>query len=247
MKYIQKNKIEGGHKNKTFKIKTTDGNFFLKIKKHDNFNHKIDYKNLNNFNFVPKLIFDDDNEIIWEFLEKQELILNKENLSEMAQIMLKVHNSKLVLPISNHKARLIEYYEALKHKENIPLEVEQFYETALKIIEEFDISTPLHNDPWMNNFVKTNRGIFLVDWEYASMGDKHFDLAFVIDGSWLNEDQEYFFLQSYGIENYDQEKLSKAKLLVNYLTLVWMHRFDELPFDDKIIKSNLHKNINNKE
>ncbi len=85
----------------------------------------------------------------------------------------------------------------------------------------------------------SNNKIYLIDWEYASLGDKHFDLAFTIDGSYLSEDQEKIFLDAYG--EYDVEKLKEAKILVNYLTLVWMHRFENLPFSDEPIIENLNK------
>lgn len=42
-----------------------------------------------------------------------------------------------------------------------------------------DKSTPLHNDIYQSNLIwgKDDK-IYFVDWEYATMGDKHFDLAF---------------------------------------------------------------------
>jgi hypothetical protein len=50
------------------------------------------------------------------------------------------------------------------------------------------------------------------------MNDKHFDLAFFIDGSQLNLDEEKIFLTAYG--EYEVCKLEEAKFIVNYLTLL---------------------------
>ena len=239
MNNSKKIKIEGGHKNETFQLIKNNESTFLKIKKFDKFNHGVNYKEISKFDFVPELILEDEEKIIWEFVDSVELELNEDDLIEMGHILYKLHNSKIKLPKSNHKSRLVHYYNDLKNKSNKPKEIESFFETAVKIIDGFETTTPLHNDPWMNNFIKSKDKIFLIDWEYATLGDKHFDLAFLIDGSYLSEKQETIFLNAYG--DYDAKKLHDAKILVNYLTLVWMHRFDKLPFDDAPIIKNINK------
>ncbi len=239
MEYTKKTEVLGGHKNETYKIENSQGNYFMKIKRFDGFNHKVNYSIVSELEYVPTLLKETKEKLIWEYLDKEDLVLNDTNLKKMAQILYKLHNSNIKLPASNHKARLEQYFEEIKDKKNIPNEVYSFFNKAESIIDNFDDTTPLHNDPWMNNFMLSNNKIYLIDWEYASLGDKHFDLAFTIDGSYLSEDQEKIFLDAYG--EYNIEKLKEAKILVNYLTLVWMHRFENLPFSDKPIIENLNK------
>ncbi len=238
MKYKKQKRIFGGHKNKTYEITSDDKLFFMKEKNYDSFNHKLNYKEVARLDFVPELIFEDKKKLIWEFVKPEKLELNDESLQEMAKILYKLHNSNVKLPKTNHKARLLNYFEDLKNKKNKPKEIETFYQKAIDVIDSFDTHTPLHNDPWINNFILSNKKIYLVDWEYASFGDKHFDLAFAIDGSYLNSQQEKVFLNSYG--EYSSKKLKDAKILVNYLTLVWMYRYDKLPFSDTPIIKNLY-------
>lgn len=239
MEYTKKTEVLGGHKNETYKIENSQGNYFMKIKRFDGFNHKVKYSEVSKLEYVPTLLEETKEKLVWEFLEKEDLVLNDVNLRKMAKILYALHNSNVELPSSNHKARLEQYFEEIKNKNDIPSEVHSFYNKAESIIANFDDTTPLHNDPWMNNFVLSNEKVYLIDWEYASLGDKHFDLAFTIDGSYLSIEQEKVFLEAYG--EYDEDKLKDAKILVNYLTLVWMHRFKELPFSDKPIIENLHK------
>ncbi|CAM9106489.1 phosphotransferase [Mycoplasma marinum] len=239
MDSYKKIRIKGGFKNDTFKLIEGDKQIFVKVKKYDKFNHKLNYKIVTKFDFVPTLISENKEEIKWEFIETEKLELNDKNLRKMATILKQLHTSNIELPASNHKSRLQDCFNDLKFKKTKPKEIEDFYKIALDIVDEFDTNTPLHNDPWMNNFILSNKKIWLIDWEYASLGDKHFDLAFTIDGSYLDKNQEKVFLDAYG--KYDKNKLFNAKILVNYLTLVWMHRFDELPFSDKAIIANLHK------
>ncbi|TCG10413.1 phosphotransferase [Mycoplasma todarodis] len=239
MEYTKKTEVLGGHKNETYKIENNKGQYFMKLKRFDGFNHKLNYSEVAHLEYVPNLLEETPEKLVWEFLEEEKLELNKKNLKEMAKILYKLHNSTIKLPKSNHKARLEQYFEEIKDKKDIPSEVHTFFNKAEDIIDNFDDSTPLHNDPWMNNFVLAKDKVFLIDWEYASLGDKHFDLAFTIDGSYLSTEQEKIFLEAYG--EYDKKKLSDAKILVNYLTLVWMHRFEKLPFSDKPIIENLNK------
>jgi hypothetical protein len=51
-------KIENGHTNISYK----DGNVFLQEKIYNNFNHKINYEILEDFDFVPKLISQNEEE-----------------------------------------------------------------------------------------------------------------------------------------------------------------------------------------
>ncbi len=240
MKYINKIKLTGGYKNDTFKFIDEDGKkYFLKIKKMDGFNHEINYKVLDNFNFVPNLIQQNKNELVWEYIDGKKIEFNETNLLKISSILKELHNSKISLPKSNHMDRLLQYYDDIKNKTNIPLEVNKYFDKAKQICANLKTNTPLHNDPWLNNWIEQNNKVFLIDWEYSTMGDKHFDLAFFIEGSYLNKEQEKKFLKEYC--DYDEQKLTDAKFFVNYLTLIWIHKFDKLPFPDKNILKYLNE------
>lgn len=82
-----------------------------------------------------------------------------------------------------------------------------------------DKSTPLHNDIYQSNLIwgKDDK-IYFVDWEYATMGDKHFDLAFFICAGHLDQRQEELLLKTYG--NYSEEYLLQHKVVIflfNYI------------------------------
>lgn len=53
--------------------------------------------------------------------------------------------------------------------------VEYYYLIDLK---NSDLSTLIHNDLYFSNILLTDEEkVYFVDWEYASMGNKYFDLA----------------------------------------------------------------------
>ena len=67
------------------------------------------------------------------------------------------------------------------------------------------------------------------------MGDIHYELAYIIEAYEFNEDLEKFFLDLY--QDYDLKLLNYHKILVNYITILWLYSQDTLPFPaEKLIK-----------
>jgi thiamine kinase-like enzyme len=56
---------------------------------------------------------------------------------------------------------------------------------------------PCHNDLLNANFIRSPAGIRIVDWEYAGMGDRFFDLANFAVNHDLEADGERLLLEAY--------------------------------------------------
>jgi thiamine kinase-like enzyme len=54
-----------------------------------------------------------------------------------------------------------------------------------------------HNDLLAANFIDSPDGLRIVDWEYAGMGDRHFDLGNFAVNNELGDEQEEAFLRAY--------------------------------------------------
>lgn len=54
-----------------------------------------------------------------------------------------------------------------------------------------------HNDPVLGNIIDSGDKLFLIDWEYAAMGDPFFDLAVVVHNLKFNERQLQQLLETY--------------------------------------------------
>ncbi|MEE3928421.1 phosphotransferase [Mycoplasmopsis ciconiae] len=220
-------KINIGFTNKSFK----EDNLFIQEININEFNHKINYQILSKLNFVPKLLKNSSNEMIWEYIDGSDVELNQQNLKIIAQNVSTLHNSNLEFPQYNIDKRIKKYIEIIE-KKNIDLPfIRQNYPLIEKITSECDKSTPNHNDLWTRNMIKKDQQIFIVDWEYATMNDKHFDLAYFICSSHLNEEQEKWFLQNYDDE-IDYKQLLKQKLVVYYIVVLWVLAQDTKFFDE---------------
>lgn len=70
------------------------------------------------------------------------------------------------------------------------------------------------------------------------MGDKHFELAYLIETSNMSNQCEKVFLDLY--RNYDEHKLLLNKIFVNYIVILWIRTQTKAPhnttfFEQKII------------
>ena len=235
-------KIENGHTNISYK----DGNIFLQEKIYNNFNHKMNYEILEKFDFVPKLISQTEKENKWEFIEGETPEVNDETLIKIADYLKEVHNSKIVFPPFNIAARIKEYRKIMWEKNiKIPI-IHEYYKRINYIIKNQDKLTPIHADIWEQNLIKDKNGkIFICDWEFAHMGDKNFELAYVIESLRLTDAQETVFLTQY--DDYNYQFINNHKELVNYLIVLWNNAqptkiFDDQEFIDKLELMNQKRN-----
>ena len=71
---------------------------------------------------------------------------------------------------------------------------------------------PAHNDLLPGNFLRDADGMELIDWEYAGMGDRWFDLGNFAANNELNDDQEAQLLEAYFGEPPDDRARATLKL-----------------------------------
>ncbi|WP_434342608.1 phosphotransferase [Mycoplasma capricolum] len=229
-----KMKITKGGTNVSYRIDNT----FLQIKNYNNFNHQINYELLKDFDFVPKLISNDQKEIVWEYVEGNEPVVDLNNIKIITNQIKQLHNSNLNFPKNNLKQR-VQYYRQKMVELNSGIEIIDKYANLIDdILDKMEYSTPLHNDLFPFNMIETKNKIYFVDWEYATMGDKHFELAYLIETSNMNSECEKVFLDLYN--DYDSYKLLLNKIFVNYIVILWIRTQTSAPynttfFEQKII------------
>jgi thiamine kinase-like enzyme len=101
-------------------------------------------------------------------------------IREAAGLLRRVHEGP-PFPARFDAFRVVEAYRetAVEHGVELPA----VYETAKARADEIEETLgtrpehPCHNDLLNANFIRSRAGIRIVDWEYAGMGDRFFDLA----------------------------------------------------------------------
>lgn len=231
-----------GYTNKTYHDKSR--NLFVKVKSYDPFNHKIDYKILNALDFSPKVVFDDTQKLETEWIDGLELNpnnLTNEQLKIIGKELITLHNSKLKFPKQNQIARRFKIYlqkiSSLNKKVAI---IDRYFNKLNTFLKNINTSAPCHNDLWLFNMIFKNNIVYITDWEYASMGDVHFDLAYFIESSNLTKDQEKVFFEAYG-DDYEPKYLLIHRIIVNALIVLWINSHEINPFSDEIYNKRVEK------
>ena len=93
-------------------------------------------------------------------------------------------------------------------------------------------SSPCHNDLLNANFIDDGARLWLVDWEYAGMGDPFFDLANFAVNHELDGEGEQALLAAYGSN--DQDTLVLMRFMSDFREAMWgvvQQVVSELDFD----------------
>jgi thiamine kinase-like enzyme len=132
--------------------------------------------------------------------------------------------------------RVVETYAetAAAHGVAIPSEYERAHELA-RTIEASRSGAPVvpcHNDLLAANFIADGDRLWIVDWEYAGMGDAFFDLANFAVNNGLDEDGERELLEAYG--SGDAAALVLMRFMSDFREAMWgvvQQGISELDFD----------------
>jgi thiamine kinase-like enzyme len=79
--------------------------------------------------------------------------------------------------------------------------------------------TPCHNDLLAANFIFDGTRLWIVDWEYAGMGDPFFDLGNFAVNHELDEDGERALLDAYGSD--DDDSLVLMRFMSDFREAMW--------------------------
>jgi thiamine kinase-like enzyme len=142
-----------------------------------------------------------------------------ETLAEVARDLRKFHDSDTELPTGFDSFRLVEEYAATGRAHDS--EPPEGYDDALKDAHRIEKAVedqpthepvPAHNDLLTANFLLDGNHIQLIDWEYAGMGDRWFDLGNFAVNNELGDEQEEQLLEAYFGAPPDERRRATLKL-----------------------------------
>jgi thiamine kinase-like enzyme len=119
--------------------------------------------------------------------------------------------------------RVVEVYAstAVEHGVTVPAAYDDARHIAAKIeaSREGAPLVPCHNDLLALNFIYGNGRTWIVDWEYAGMGDPYFDLANFAVNNELDADGERALLDAYG--GGDADALTLMRFMSDFREAMW--------------------------
>ncbi|HEX5989697.1 MAG TPA: phosphotransferase [Solirubrobacterales bacterium] len=156
--------------------------------------------------------------VVGEPMRPEEL-REPEALAEAAAALRTLHACDERLPVEFSSFRIVETYAARMADRGA--EVPSSYEwatTAAHRIEDVLVGpehepVPCHNDLLPANFIRSPRGLRIIDWEYAGMGDRYFDLGNFAVNNELDEAQEAELLAAYFESPASSSRLAALRLM----------------------------------
>lgn len=140
-------------------------------------------------------------------------------LWNVADALRRMHTSEEQLPASFSAFRIVEEYAATaeRHGAKLPgrygaaLKRAKSIERALRGPEHEPV--PCHNDLLAANLLLDGASLRIVDWEYAGMGNRYFDLGNLSVNNGLGDDAEGILLEAYFGEAPDRRRLAALGLM----------------------------------
>ena len=186
--------------------------------------------------------------LVTQFVSGREMradeLREPETIAEVAHDLRLLHDSGTELPSGFDSFRLVEEYAKTGRANGSG--PPEGYDEALEAAHAIERAVrdqpghepvPAHNDLLPANFLRDGDRMQLIDWEYAGMGDRWFDLGNFAVNNELDDDQEAQLLEAYFGEPPDERRRATLKLfrfMSDFREAMWgvvQRGVSELDFD----------------
>lgn len=221
--------ISKGYTNKSYKL----NNLFIQHKRNNSFNHLNKLEIFNNLDIVEKVIYEDKDVIIRNFIKNKNIDWGlKKNRLLLTETIAKLHTSKIKLKNNQIYNRIQFYVEKLKEHKKFNEVFDQNTQNLIQEASKFlKNEVPSHNDLNRENILLTiNNKIKLIDLEYSSMNSKYFDLAYHCSDIDYDEQTEKEFILNYAKNtnfSIDFDEYFAIKAIVNFYGIAWSLTFNK--------------------
>ena len=174
---------------------------------------------------APKVavLLDQPSALVTAFVSGREMradeLREPETIAEVAHDLRQLHDSGTKLPTGFDPFRLVEQYAEIGREHGS--EPPDGYDDALQVAHTIQRAVenqpgheplPAHNDLLPGNFLRDGDRMQLIDWEYAGMGDRWFDLGNFAANNELEDEHEVQLLEAYFSEPPDDRRRATLKL-----------------------------------
>jgi thiamine kinase-like enzyme len=233
--------LGGGITNRNFKVETDGRKFVLRIGGRDTELLGIDRSAEHAASTVaadlglgPEVIayLEPEGYLVTRYVDGE---VGKVDVDRVGAALRRLHNGP-DFPGRFDSFRVVEAYRttAREHGVGVPSAYERGKELADQIERRRSRAPlrPCHNDLLNANFIDDGVRLWLVDWEYAGMGDPFFDLGNFAVNHELTEESERALLSAYGSD--DAEALVLMRFMSDFREAMWgvvQLAISELDFD----------------
>jgi thiamine kinase-like enzyme len=168
--------------------------------------------------------------LITRFVEGKPVPLDEmqrpDELREVATLLRRIHEGPAI-PGRFDPFRVVEDYRRIAEERGVEIPAE--YRPAKRYADELEAELgerplqPCHNDLLNANFIRSPDGIRIVDWEYAGMGDRFFDLANFSVNHELDAYAQGLLLEAYfgEVREEHREHLRAMRFMSDFREAMW--------------------------
>jgi thiamine kinase-like enzyme len=208
--------LEGGITNRNFRVRFGGTDYVLRLPGKrtdllgiDRESECMATKQAAELGFAPRVVtlLEHQSCLVTEFVQGRSADaadLREAELGEVAANLRALHDSEVELPKRFDPFQLVEDYARTARDRGADLP--ESYDDALALTKRIEDAVrdrpghepvPTHNDLLPANFLRGGSRIQLIDWEYAGMGDRWFDLGNFAANNELADEQEDALLEAY--------------------------------------------------
>jgi len=164
----------------------------------------------------------DEGCLVTEFIDGQPIsrddLRSSRTLADLTEALRAVHGGP-ALTTRFDSFRLVERFHATARERGASIPPE--YEAALVVAHDVEAAVggpehepvPCHNDLLTANFLHDGRRVRILDWEYAGMGDRYFDLANLSVNNGFSRDDDRRLLEAYFQQPCVPSRLASLRLM----------------------------------
>jgi thiamine kinase-like enzyme len=260
--------LGGGITNQNFKIDTGTGSYVLRVAGTNTGMLGIDRQNeyaaskmAGDLNIAPEVIYfiEPEGYLVTRFISGKPLppeqVKQAGNLEKITSMLKEFHAADPV-PGTFWVPQIVKDYTeiARQHEiifpENFPWLLECLADAEKALAADPLPHCPCHNDLLNENFLVEAGRIFILDWEYAGMGDRFFDLANLSVNHDFTDEEDQLLLKHYfgEISEPSWAHLKVMRIISDYRESMWgmaQMGISELDFDFRQYADNHFERLTN--
>jgi thiamine kinase-like enzyme len=150
------------------------------------------------------------------------------NLQRVSELLHKIHSMPSIPGTFSAFQVVRDYAETARRydvqfPEKFDWLISQVNDAEAALMKRHILERPCHNDLLNANFLATDKQIFVLDWEYAGLGDVFFDLANFSNNHELSDHENQFLLDCYfgEVTARNVAHLNVMKIMSDFREAMW--------------------------
>ena len=232
--------LQGGITNRNFRVDAGGKSYHLRIagektellginREHEYRSHLI----AGELEIAPEVVYfiEPEGYLVTRFIEGRpippEELRQPKNIQRIAELLNKIHSMPSI-PGTFSAFQVVREYAETARRYNVTFPdsfrwlVSQTNEAEAALKTQPLYPRPCHNDLLNANFLLADR-LYVLDWEYAGMGDVFFDLANFSNNQELSENEDLLLLDCYfgHVKPRDRVHLTIMKIMSDFREAMW--------------------------